>query len=721
MRQLCSVLITMPAIAQAVLSVNITYVRHEACGNAAGQAEVQASGGVPPYSYVWTPAPGLGQGTPYVANLSAGSYLVEVTDAMSATASTTVVIQNEPFVSAQLDPVNPHACPGACDGSVRIWAINGTAPYAWSYVPTQTMGVNLADFQEGWCNGQTATVSFTDANGCPGAASTIMFVPEPTPMIASSIVGACGGANGSAVLETNGDINSLFGCLIEVRDPNNVLIVNSNITGWGVQIPLSGLLPGTYTAYRGWPGGNGCFIETLPIMIPDLGGNCGTLSGSLFFDHDQDCVQDASDEGIPYRVLTILPSLQNVITNLDGAYTTNLSPGNYTLDQVPGADLLPICPAINPAPFAINNGGATVLDLADSSLIPLDLDVRMLASPARPGFIQTVYLTIRNLSGQQSGTTEATLTFDPEFAFVSAVPAPSNVAGNVVTWSGIAAATAFSALDFSVQLQLPPNPGLIGTVVTHQWAATQPNTESNMANNTADLSSLVAGSYDPNAKEVLTSSRWSDDLYYINEDEYLDYVVRFQNTGTDTAFTVVITDTLDVDLDMSSFEQGVASHPFSVQFMPERLVKWTFSNILLPDSNTNEPLSHGLVSFRIKPQSPLLPGTMLSNNADIFFDFNPPVRTNDAEVMAEFSTQVRENWELSARLWPNPAHAEVTVVSTATMRSIAILSADGRVLRQVAASGTRVNVVLAGLPSGLHLLRMETSDGRTRTLRFATQ
>ena len=712
MRRLSVLLIALPTMAEAVLTVNVTYVRNEACGNAKGQAEVQAVGGVPPYSYVWTPTPGFGQGTFAIAELSAGTYLVEVTDAMSATANTNVVIQNDPFVSAQLDLVDPHACPGMCDGSVRMWAINGTPPYNWSLNPTQILGANLVDFQGGWCNGQTAMVSFTDANGCPGSASTTMYVPEPTPMVASSIVGACGGANGSFVLETNGDMNSMFGCLIEVRDPNNLLIVNSNITGWGVQIPLTGLLPGMYTAYRSWPAGNNCFIETLPILIPDLGGNCGTLSGSLFFDHDQDCVQDVSDEGISYRVLTVLPSLQYVITNLDGTYGTNLGPGNYTLDQAPGTDLLPLCPATNPAPFVITNGGATVLDLADSSLIPLDLGVQMLATAARPGFVQTVFCTVRNLSGQESGVVDASFTFDSEFSFVSSVPVPTSVIGNVVTWSGLTAPTAFGLLGFNVQLQLPPNPGLIGTVVTHQWSAFQPNTESSLVNNTTDLNTIVVGSYDPNTKQVLTSSQSSDDLYYINQDEWLDYVIQFQNTGTDTAFTVAITDTLDADLDMSSFEQGVASHGFTVQFLPERVVKWTFNNILLPDSNTNEALSHGLVSFRIRPMQPLLPGTVLSNNADIFFDFNPPVRTNDAVVVTTLGTSVLDDDRMAVQVFPNPSDGVVHVRSFGSViHSVQVRALDGRLLRSWSVRDRSAQLDMGNFAPGAYAIRIRYMDG----------
>ncbi|MEZ4740291.1 MAG: hypothetical protein R2818_13265 [Flavobacteriales bacterium] len=60
----------------------------------------------------------------------------------------------------------------------------------------------------------------------------------------------------------------------------------------------------------------------------------------------------------------------------------------------------------------------------------------------------------------------------------------------------------------------------------------------------------------------------------------------------------MITDTLSADYDMSSFQPGVCSHPCTLDFKAGRVVEWTFTDILLPDSNVNEAASHGLTSFR---------------------------------------------------------------------------------------------------------------------------
>ncbi|RZK44877.1 MAG: hypothetical protein EOO94_04855, partial [Pedobacter sp.] len=104
---------------------------------------------------------------------------------------------------------------------------------------------------------------------------------------------------------------------------------------------------------------------------------------------------------------------------------------------------------------------------------------------------------------------------------------------------------------------------------------------------------VISGSYDPNDKNatpVLTPAQVADGTF-------INYLVRFQNTGTDTAFNIVVTDTLDTRLDASSFQMLDASHPAIIK-RDGRALTFEFINIQLPDSNVNEPLSHGFIKFR---------------------------------------------------------------------------------------------------------------------------
>ena len=110
----------------------------------------------------------------------------------------------------------------------------------------------------------------------------------------------------------------------------------------------------------------------------------------------------------------------------------------------------------------------------------------------------------------------------------------------------------------------------------------------------------------------------------------LKYKIRFQNTGTDVAYRVVVVDTLSEHLDLSTLQVGATSHPsrFEVSGKGRPVLTWTFDNIMLPDSTVDEPGSHGYIQFSIKPKAELAEKTAVENFADIFFDFNSPIRTN---------------------------------------------------------------------------------------------
>jgi hypothetical protein len=64
---------------------------------------------------------------------------------------------------------------------------------------------------------------------------------------------------------------------------------------------------------------------------------------------------------------------------------------------------------------------------------------------------------------------------------------------------------------------------------------------------------------------------------------------------------VVIRDTLSPLLDISTIRPGAASHNYDFEVYGDRVVQFSFNNILLPDSTVNEAASHGFVAFRVRP------------------------------------------------------------------------------------------------------------------------
>jgi len=140
---------------------------------------------------------------------------------------------------------------------------------------------------------------------------------------------------------------------------------------------------------------------------------------------------------------------------------------------------------------------------------------------------------------------------------------------------------------------------------------------------------VILDSYDPNDKQVFPAGITSE--HRILGSEELEYVVRFQNTGNDVAYNIVIQDDLDPLLDLSTLRIGLASHPVSFEVTGEgkATLIWRFKNIMLPDSTTDEPGSHGFVKFKIQPLPNLGKGTVIRNKANILFDFNSAISTNE--------------------------------------------------------------------------------------------
>ncbi|MEK7256806.1 MAG: PA domain-containing protein [Bacteroidota bacterium] len=169
----------------------------------------------------------------------------------------------------------------------------------------------------------------------------------------------------------------------------------------------------------------------------------------------------------------------------------------------------------------------------------------------------------------------------------------------------------------------------------------------------------VIGSYDPNDKQGFPTGYGNQHFMERNTD--IQYLIRFQNTGTDTAFNIFIKDTLSDLLNVASIRPGVASHVYTWSITGENILTLSFPNVMLPDSFVNEPASHGFVNFTIS-QKPALPlGSVIHNSAGIFFDFNVPVITNETwhtvgeNFLPVTGTSTVSFWEgLMVNVLPNP-------------------------------------------------------------------
>lgn len=136
----------------------------------------------------------------------------------------------------------------------------------------------------------------------------------------------------------------------------------------------------------------------------------------------------------------------------------------------------------------------------------------------------------------------------------------------------------------------------------------------------------VVNSYDPNEKTAAPLG--FGDQHLVHPGTPLEYTIRFQNTGNDTAYLVVLRDTLSEKLEHARIAVLGASHPFDFAQISDSILHIRFDNILLPDSATNPAGSQGYITFKVYPIADLPNGSLVGNRAAIYFDQNPPIITN---------------------------------------------------------------------------------------------
>ena len=259
-----------------------------------------------------------------------------------------------------------------------------------------------------------------------------------------------------------------------------------------------------------------------------------------------------------------------------------------------------------------------------------------------------------------------------------------------------------------VGLQTPLMPLVaINDLLSNNATITAAN-DINPNNNQTTLIQAVVASYDPNDK--MESHGNEIDIANFSSNDYLYYTIRFQNTGTANAQTVIITDLLDSQLDEESLRMISASHHYTLKRL-ENSLEWEFSAINLVPQLVSEEESQGYILFKIKLKPGFAVGDIVPNTAQIYFDFNEAIVTNTFET--EFITILSnaDFTENNVLIYPNPANEKVFVKienSTDAISQIRLLDALGKVVFQNRDVQNQTEIDISGLSKGVYLIEIST-------------
>jgi hypothetical protein len=597
-----------------------------------GTATVTPANGTEPYTYLWNTE--TAQIAETATGLSPGTYSCIITDVEGCTRNQFVNVPAGPNYIQVTSSVSASQC-GAADGSINVTVTGGVGPYSYNWSNGQTTedisGLTPGAYQ----------LQITDDQGCQIQVYKYVQNSSPLNVNASGSFSGCAPNGGSASVAVSGGLAPYTYQWNNGETTSSVSTLSSGYSSVFVEDQ------------------NGC--TGFDYINLQLDASCYVhITGKVFNDLNGNCIQDAGEGGLPNVLVNASPGYHYATTNSSGNYHISAEPGQYDVQVYSPQNWSLVCPD-SPQSISVdatNAGssyGANNFYLQPDSVFN-DISVYVSSGPVRPGFPVHWFATVRNL-----GTTTLSpileLEHDPLAAYTGSSPAVTSysAAANTASWQTSPIAP-LSNRTYYLYSTLSTGAVLGDSVrATANLILSDAASDVNPDNNSDYYARLITGSYDPNDKAVLPRGL-GEEGYILYDDTTFHYTVRFQNTGTDTAFTVVIRDTLDAALDVPSFRLDQTSHSMEYDISGQGEITFTFNNILLPDSFVNEPASNGLVSYFINRKPDLSLGTEIRNTAAIYFDFNLPIYTNTTlNTLFDPTVSINEVEDFDFTLKPNPA------------------------------------------------------------------
>lgn len=354
--------------------------------------------------------------------------------------------------------------------------------------------------------------------------------------------------------------------------------------------------------------------------------NCSyKIKGEIFYDANQNGIRDTLESGFLNSNIQISPGSLASYTNQFGEYWQAVSVGNYTVDYTPISywGITTANQNYN-VDITINQ---QIVDSCDFGFYPdtliTDIATDLIFDHGICGYYGMFWLHYRNI-GTNHDKGIIVLKLDTMTDFYYSPISPDSIINEYVFWH-------FDSLDyfeentFYAYTSWPAATSMNDTIVEVLNLYVL-DTGGVITFTSIDTTLVeVTCSYDPNDKRVDPIGYSVE--HHISNNQRLTFTIRFQNTGNATAIDVEIIDTLDQNLDLSTFEFIASSHCVRTT-LDNYILKFEFDSIMLPDSSANEIESHGFVRYSILPDSGLVPNTTILNQAEIYFDYNPAIITN---------------------------------------------------------------------------------------------
>lgn len=333
--------------------------------------------------------------------------------------------------------------------------------------------------------------------------------------------------------------------------------------------------------------------------------------------------------------------------------------------------------------------------------------------PGLPAFYDVWYKNngSTTLNGQVSLQYDST-----KMSFLSSSPSPNATGVGTLSYSFSGLAPFEKRLITNVKLQIAtPTVVNSGDIASITSAITPIAADYTPLNNSSIVNQTVVNSQDPN--EIVVHEGATITLAKAQQD-YLHYTIHFQNIGTSNAINIKVVNNLDSKLDWSTFELVGTSHNCRVK-NENGHNEFLFEGINLPGT-TNEPLSHGYVSYKVKSTASIAVGNVIPNTASIYFDYNAPITTNIASTTV-VNNLANENFAFSnLTFYPNPVKNSLSISNTLTIDTIEITSILGQKMMVKKINELQAEIDLSSFSNGVYFVKV-TSEEQEKTLKIVKE
>lgn len=444
------------------------------------------------------------------------------------------------------------------------------------------------------------------------------------------------------------------------------------------------------------------------------GGNHNTITGITIFDDDNNGC-DVTDVVNPFVRLNINDGTIDgaTVTNINGTYNFYTGAGNYTIS--PNTE--------NPTWFSFSPNSADFNFATDSNNIStqnfcitavgMHKDVEAIITqtePARPGFDAKYKIVYKNKGNQMvSGTISLQFEDDKTDLVLAAPPVDATLEDSLI-WNFVNLMPFENrSIELTLNLNAPTETPAInnGDILTFTVSLPVAGDEF-PSDNQFTFNQTVVGSYDPNDILCLEGENVSP----TEIGNYLHYIVNFENTGTFYAENVVVR--LEIDdtmFDMNSLQLLNSSHASSTRILGNT-VEFVLEGINLSAATGTPPVGgHGDVLFKIKTKDNLVANDTVLQKAGIYFDYNFPIITNDAETtFAQLSNPIHE-FDNTVKIYPNPTHSIINIESQFNIELIQLYDIQGRLLETIMETATATKLDISGKSNGIYFVKIKTDKG----------